>query len=507
MPSLSHSEETLTNKIVKKWFWLYFFWYLSAPLWYIIRVLISNSPEVSVSDFWILYSIISLITFLYTYNDLWLTASLQYFLPKFFIRKEFNNIKTTIYLSLFTQIVTGIIIATWLWLWSDWLAIHYFHSEIAGTILKYFCFYFIGTNILQVIQSIFLSFQKTFEYQWIEFIKTLSVFLFSIYFFFIGSGNIENYSISRLWWLLIAIIIAIILYLKFRKNIIKWIFKIDNTTLKKYTKYALWALIWNSIWNLFGQIILQMVLYFLWPTDAWYYSNFLSLFFIGITLLWPIKSLLYPLVSEYDEKAEKYNIEKLIWSFYSYFTCVILTLSTIFIALWPEISVILFWKKYLPSWELLSYIWIFLVFNLLSSFNFQVLAWLWKVKERVFITWISCICTIIIAYFGIKFWWIIWAWIAFWISNIINWFLSLCLIKKNHYSFNIKWSFIIKNIFLCILLWMIIYYTKNYCFDTNYIFNIFVLISVIIIFFLLMWIFNYKIIRKLLVSFSWKKCS
>ena len=73
-----------------------FFSYISVPFGYLTRLLISNSPDVSVADFWVMYSIISLVTFLYTYNDLWLTESLHFFLPRFYIKKEFNNIKTII---------------------------------------------------------------------------------------------------------------------------------------------------------------------------------------------------------------------------------------------------------------------------------------------------------------------------------------------------------------------------------------------------------------------------
>ena len=313
MTTFISNNETLKNKIVKKWFWLYFFWYLSAPIWYIIRVIISNTPDVSVSDFWVFYSIISLITILYTYNDLWLTESLQYFLPKFYIRKEYNNIKTTVYFSLLIQIVTWIIIASLLWFWSDWLAQNYFKSPIASSILKYFCFYFIWTNILQVIQSIFLALQKTFEFKITGFIEAISIALFTIYFFLSGGWDIEHYSISRLLWLAIALLCSILLFLKYRKNIIRWVLKIDNSLLKKYFNYAVWALIWNSMWNIFWQIILQMVVYKLWSESAWYYSNFLSLFWIWITVLWPIRALLYPLVSEYKEKSENKSIEKLIY--------------------------------------------------------------------------------------------------------------------------------------------------------------------------------------------------
>ena len=493
------SSDSLEKKLIKKWFWLYFFWYLSAPLRYIIRVIISNSPNVSVADFWILYGIISLITLLYTYNDLWLTESLQYFLPRFYLRKEFDNIKTSIYFSLFIQIITGIIISLWLWFGSDWLALHYFNSEIASRILKYFCYYFIGTNLLQVIQTIFVAFQKTFEYQFIEFIKVLSITLFTIGFFFIDKWNIEFYSIARLWWIVVAIILAFFLYKKYRYLIIKWKFKRDNKVLKEYVKYAMWALVGNGIWNLFAQIILQMVLYFLWAENAGYYSNFLSLYTIWITILRPIRSLLYPLTSEYNENDNKQWIEKLISVFYNYFSVIVLSLSILLVILGPELWISLFWEKYLLSWNLLSYAWIFLVFNILASFNFQILAWLWKIKKRVYILWITCLITAIIAVIWIKIWNIYWASIAFGLGNLVYWILSFYLLKKNSYRFKVDWNFIIKNIILFLILWTIIHYTKNYIIQNEWERRkiIILLFAIWSIYYLIVWIFNMNEIKKL----------
>ena len=491
--------ESLGQKLIKKWFWLYFFSYLSAPILYIIRLIISNSPDVSVAEFWVLYGVISLITLLYTYNDLWLTESLQYFLPRFYFRKQFDSIKTTIYFSLFVQIITWILISLWLWFGSDWLAIHYFQSEIAGKVLKYFCFYFIGTNILQVIQTIFVAFQKTFEYQFIEFIKVLSIALFTIGFFFIDKWNIEFYSIARLWWIVVAIIFAFILYKKYRSSIIKWRFKRDEKVLKKYVKYAMWALVGNGVWNLFAQIILQMVLYLLWAESAWYYSNFLSLYSIWITIIWPIRSLLYPLTSEYNENKNKQWIEKLISVFYNYFSVIVLSLSILLVILGPELWISLFWEKYLLSWNLLSYAWIFLVFNILASFNFQILAWLWKIKKRVYILWITCLITAIIAVIWIKIWNIYWASIAFGLGNLVYWILSFYLLKKNSYRFKVDWNFIIKNIILFLILWTIIHYTKNYIIQNEWERRkiIILLFAIWSIYYLIVWIFNMNEIKKL----------
>ena len=69
-------DQTLGEKLIKKWFWLYFF-VSDRTTGYIIKVIISNT--VSIADVGVLYSIIWLITIINVYNDLGLTESLQYF--------------------------------------------------------------------------------------------------------------------------------------------------------------------------------------------------------------------------------------------------------------------------------------------------------------------------------------------------------------------------------------------------------------------------------------------
>ena len=462
------ADETLSEKLVKKWFWLYFFSYLAVPFGYLTRLLISNSPDVSVADFWVMYSIISLVTFLSTYNDLWLTESLRFFLPRFYLKKEYNNIKTTIRLSLWLQLLTSLLIASGLWIWSEWLSIHYFKNEHAWIILKYFCVYFTLTNILQVFQSIFISFQKTFESQFTSFIQITTTFAFALFCFFSWRWNIERYSAGWVLGFVAWIIAAYLLYRKYRKTLMQWAFRIDKEVLNKYVKYALWAFIWSSIGTLFGQIIQQMVLYFLWAENAWYYSNFLSLFNIGTTLIGPIMWLIFPLVSELFEKKDNTKLWLLYSFFYNYFSIFILSLSTLFIVLWPEISVALFGKQYLTSGILLSQAGVFLLFSLLWTFNYYVLAWMWKVKERVYITWIACILTIITAYILINLYGIYWAWIAFGLSNVFTWWLSLYLLRKENYPFKFNWNFIIKNISLFIILWLIVYFWKRHFIDIDW---------------------------------------
>lgn len=490
-------DETLSQKLIKKWFWLYFFAYLSAPIWYIVRLFISNSQQVSVADFWVLYSIISLITLLYTYNDLWLTESLNYFLPRFYIKKEYNHIKTVIWLSLWIQILTWILISAWLWFWWEWLALHYFKSENAVLILKYFCAYFILMNIFQVIETVFTAFQKTFEYQFTGFIRMFLILVLVVVCFFTWRWTIEWYSLAWVVWLWFTIFFSVLLYNKYRSSLMQWKFHWDTVMLKKYSKYAIRSFLWAWIWSLFWQIIQQLVLYFIWAENAWYYSNFLSLFYIGTTFIGPIMSLIFPIVSELIEKKDGSKLSLLYSFFYNYFSLLILSFCTLFIVLWLEICIALFWKQYLISWILLQHAWIFLLFSLLASFNYSVLAWMWKVRERVYITWIACVLTIIVTVIWIKLWGIYWAWIAFGLSNVFTWWLSLYLLKKQNFTLTVNWKFAIKNILLFIILWFIIYFWKDYFIDVDWSrwIMIFRIIIIWLLFYSIIVLFNINIIK------------
>lgn len=80
------NEETLSQKFIKKGFWLYIFTFLGAPLAYIIKMILAR--DLSMNDYGLFYGIISLLTLLSAINDLAGTENLNYFLPKYIIEKK-----------------------------------------------------------------------------------------------------------------------------------------------------------------------------------------------------------------------------------------------------------------------------------------------------------------------------------------------------------------------------------------------------------------------------------
>lgn len=485
--------ETLASKLIKNWFWLYLFSFLIAPTGYIIKILVSNS--VSVAEVWVLYSIISFITILSTYNWLWLTSSLKYFLPKYWYNKQYDYAKTAILISLWVQLATSLLIIAILFFGADWFALNYFKDPSSVQILKYFCIYFLGINIFQVIQSVIIAFQDGFNSKLIDFIKMWATVIFVWAFFLLWKQTILHYSISWVAGLIISVIAWLIIFKSnYSQTITKWELKFQKDMLKEYKKYSLRTFLSMNAGVLLWQIDQQMVLVMLWKESAGYYSNYLSILNIRNILIAPIMTILLPMISEIISKKENSKLNLLNNIFYNNFGIFALSLWVLMVVLWPEISTILFGNKFLFSWVLIQLGAGFIILNTLLWYNFNVLAGMSKVKTNTKIIAIATIVNIIANYIFIKFIWIYWAiaWTILWWS--IMFIMTLLEIKKTH-KVKINWKFSIKN---TVLIWVIT--TWIYLFKWNFFIledayrysNLIHLIIIWSIYYLIILWFNYK---------------
>ncbi|MBS9784208.1 oligosaccharide flippase family protein, partial [Candidatus Gracilibacteria bacterium] len=147
--------KTLSEKFLKKGFWLYLFSFIIAPIGYIIKIIISDN--LSVSDMGVLYAVISFITLVSAFNDFGMSESIKYFLPKFTKEKRYDKVKTIIFYAFLTQMATGLVLAGFFFFGADFLAQNYFEDPKSGNILKIFSLYFIGINIFQVLSTFFMA--------------------------------------------------------------------------------------------------------------------------------------------------------------------------------------------------------------------------------------------------------------------------------------------------------------------------------------------------------------
>jgi O-antigen/teichoic acid export membrane protein len=455
------ADQPLSEKLIKKGSLTYLFIFLIAPVGYFIRVIVSNT--LSVEDVWLFYSIFGFVTLISMYNDLWLTEALQYFLPKYWIEKKYDNYKTIIYLTLFVQVISWILIAGLIWRGADWLAINHFHSILAKNILRLFCFYFIGINFLQVLSSIYMAFQDVVANNISELSKMWSTLVFTIVFRLTGALTINSFSLWRMTGLGIWLIASIIIFvMKYKKTLQRWSLTRNKSLLKTQFHYAFWVFLWANIGILFNQVDQQMVVNFLWTKQAWYYANFWWIMAIFGMIVWPIFWLFFPIVNELIIKNETKKLMLFQNYLYKYFSIFALAVWWFFIALGPQIASIMFGVKFAYSGTLSVYVWPFLVFNALSLINYFILAGLWKIKERVRVLWIALLINILS---NVLLVYVLWYWLTGAVISLIIWWIVLRRLSfrlvNNHLKITFDWMFFVKNTSIIAILSLIAYMAGN----------------------------------------------
>ena len=499
---------SLAEKFLKKGFWLYLFSFIIAPIGYIIKIIISG--EISVSELGILYWVISLITLLSSFNDFGMTESMNFFIPQYLQKKDYSKVKSIITFAFLTQVTTWFIIALFLFFWSDWLALNYFKSESASIILKIFCLYFLWINIFQVFNNFFTVVQNTLYNKITEFLRMLFIMISVLLLSYFDIWNITNFSLAWIIWLYFGIIFVVFLfYTKYYTKYLSWVkYSFSKKLFKKIFNYAIIVFIAAQAGTILSQMDMQMIIYFLWTTDAGYYSAYLSIITIPFMIIWPIFGLLFPVFSQLHASWDYKKIKLVKQIMQKKFIALALAFNILFFVFSEIIAYILFWEKYITSWVILQYSILFLTFNFLLQINFNILAWIWKVKERLKIISVALIFNFIANILLIKYFWVYWAALATSFWWILIWILSEMKLWRKYFT-HFDYTFFTKNIIFLWLLWITSYYYIIPVFEWIWRWVSFWILAIIwILWFALFWILNFKEFRKFIIEIKkikWKK--
>jgi len=406
-----HQDIPLKQKLLKKWFWLYFFAFLIAPTGYIIKLIAART--MSVEDIGLFYSILWLIGIVSSYNDLGLTESLQYFLPKYLIAKDYVKAKTLLITTWMIQIVSGVIIGWALWFGAPRLAEHYFQSSQALVVLRIFCGYFVIVNLFQVMQSLFLAAQDTKTSNGIDAARMWTWVLALILFWQFGMVTIITMTYVWIVGLIVGIVVASsIFWHRFgwlirdnRSDYTLWLFK-------ERIGYAGWVFLGANAGSLLSQVDLQFALYFLGKEEAGYWTVYLSLLTAINLITWPLVGYLFPLVNELVTKDQHHKL-KLLMQYIGWWLvwwAIIVWIASYYLG--PRVATLLFWESFRVSGELLTFAAPFVMFGPAVWFAFQYLAGVGKAKQRVRILLSGLVASVIsnlvlIPSMGLK-WLIVW---------------------------------------------------------------------------------------------------
>ncbi|ATU04838.1 hypothetical protein BKN14_00040 [Candidatus Gracilibacteria bacterium HOT-871] len=443
--------KSLSEKFIKKGFWLYIFSLIIGPIGYITKIIISE--KITVSELGVLYGIISLVTLISTYNDLGVTESLKHFIPKFVTEKNYDKVKSVLFYALFAQIATSIFIALFFFFGADFIAENYFKTSEAKEILRIFAFFFIGINIFQTINNFFIAVQDSFSYKLTEFFRMIFI-LFSVLFVFLGDySSLVNYSYSWLIGLYIGILITLFIFYKkyYKKYFSKSKILVEKSLIKTVGKYSLLVAIGAQVGVLLSQIDMQMIIWLLNTESAGLYTNYLSIINIPFLVLGPIFMILMPIFSELSSKGENKKLKIIKQSFSNIFVIIGIIFNGFMFVFGPQIASVLFGAKYWDSGVILQYSILFLVFNFLLQINFNLMAGIGEVKQRVKILGIAIFFNFVLNLIFIKSLGVYGASLATGFGWILIWFLSEKFLKKE-FSTNFDFKIIGKNFTFFVIL-------------------------------------------------------
>ncbi len=163
--------------------WLYIFTFALAPIGYIVKIMLSE--DLSPSDIGALYGVISLISLLIAYSDLGVSESLNYFLPKLAVEKQYQKIKYLLMVTFLVQIIASIIVGGGIYLLAPWLAENHFGDPTITPLIQIASLFFIGNVFSHFSSSLFsalqyVRLQKGIEaVRWVTTLIGVSILFFS----------------------------------------------------------------------------------------------------------------------------------------------------------------------------------------------------------------------------------------------------------------------------------------------------------------------------------------
>ncbi|NCP76945.1 oligosaccharide flippase family protein [bacterium] len=281
-----------------------------------------------------------------------------------------------------------------------------------------------------------------------EFLRMLFVMFFTLGLYFLDIGNLITYTWT--WIGGVAIGIGFGTYFMYRSYYIPYLrdaeIIYDKELIRKVVKYALWVVLAANVGGVLGQVDMQLIIYLLGTKDAGYYTNYLSIIGIPFIIITPIIGFLFPVISELHGKEDEGKIAIIKTLFYKYFAIIGAFTGMFMFVFGPEIAQILFGAKFAISGVILQYSAFFIVLNFLLQINFQILAGVGRIHERVKILAIGLVINIILNLILIHYYGVYGSALAVGLSWIPIWYLSDR--KTRMYSHGFDFVFFLKNLTL-----------------------------------------------------------
>lgn len=143
-----------------------------------IRMFLARS--LSLTEYGLFYGVLVFVSFFTTFRELGFPPALAKYIPEFIVKKRFSKIKSLIVAAALPLAISGFIIATFLFLLSDQIALTFFRTETASVVLKILSVWFFLTGISIIFQATVQGLQRMGVYAIMEFSNVFFVLIFAL---------------------------------------------------------------------------------------------------------------------------------------------------------------------------------------------------------------------------------------------------------------------------------------------------------------------------------------
>jgi O-antigen/teichoic acid export membrane protein len=374
-PAQTIRQESLTQKFVRRGAWLYFFAFLSGPIGYAIKIIISH--DLNVSELGILYGTLSFILLIGSVNDLGMVESLNYFIPKFLAKNNFTQVKNYFSYAFLSMAGMSLLTSLLLYFGAGFLALHYFNASgelIAQVmlVLQIYAGYLFVSNFQHFFSTVCIVYQNTFVSKGLEMLRLAVSAVFAYALFTSDAGSLSSYALVSLIGTVVATLIGgMVVYHKYLRPLGKeHSFTPSVVEFKELLAYSGWALLASNASFFLSQIDMQMLFQLAGPEEAGIYSNYLSLMAIPFLLLTPIMGLYFPVISSLYGQARYDQIKMVVGRFSEIFLISGIIVSCVGYLFGETLGVFFFGEAYQASGQVLYWSIGFIAFNLLLQINF-----------------------------------------------------------------------------------------------------------------------------------------
>jgi len=392
---------------------------------YLFRMFLARN--LTVEDFGLFYAILAFIGLTTLFRDLGLNQALVKYIPEFLVKRNFGKIKSSITLVASIQLIIASLFILVLFVFSDQIAVNYFHTISASLPFKILLISFITSIFILVFQATFQGFSKMKLYGMVEPLRISIVYVFAFILIHLGViGAAYGYLIASVVLPVVLFFFVVKIFPPFRAKI-----RLSRDLTKKLFFFGLPVFFGGMASTVLGYTDTFLLTLFRSLEEVGFYqvalpTSQLLLFFVS-----SVGVILFPTVSELWARDKKNILGNGISLLMKFSFVLMIPLALLMIA-FPEIVIRLFFgETFLPAVIALQILSIGAIFFTLVAISSMTLMGIGKPIINTKIMFLVAFFNLIANILLIPMLGIVGAAITTTISYLIGSFLLLHFLKKN----------------------------------------------------------------------------